>query len=151
MQQWRYDYRKLHAEMDLFAQSMGDVAYSQVWTYTKKMLAAHAEAMRPEDMGFEEALALAWSQFESTFDEDDDEALLSLAGIVIHLVNTVPLGQTCAFNEAIEIGFAMARGFSKAEAVEQLRQQQIRQEVNATHPPYPFAPCLSVVDGDKQQ
>ncbi len=149
MQQWRYDYRKLHEEMDLFAEKIGCVAYSQVWTYTKRMVSAHAEAMRPAEMSPEDALSLAWTQFESTFDEEDDEALLSLAGIVIHLVNTVPLGQTCAFNEAIEIGFAMARGFSKEEAVAQFRRQQRRQEVNAVHPPYPFAPCLSVIEGDK--
>ena len=42
---------------------------------------------------------------------------LSLAGIVIHLVNAVPLGKTLAFHDTIEIGFAMARGFSEAEAM----------------------------------
>ena len=145
---WQYDYKKLLQEMDDFSIQIADEAFSQVWIYTKKMIQAHAEAMRPESMPSEEALSLAWSQFESTFDEQDDEAILSLAGIVIHLVNTVPLGKTRTFHDAIEIAFTMARGFSRQEAIEE--HQSIAQEVNAMIAmPYTSPSSLIIVDGGK--
>jgi|GEM_PF-6469143 len=148
MQNWQYDYKKLLQEMDTFSIQIADEAFSQVWLYTKKMIQAHAEAMRPELMSHEEALSLAWSQFESTFDEQDDEAILSLAGIVIHLVNTVPLGKTRIFHDAIEIAFTMARGFSREEAIEE--HQSIVQEVNAMMAsPYTSSTSLMIVEGGK--
>ena len=148
MLDWQYDYKKLLQERDTFSIQMADEAFSQVWLYTKKMVNAHAEAMRPESMSHEQAISLAWSQFESTFDEQDDEAILSLAGIVIHLVNTVPLGKTRIFHDAIEIAFTMARGFSREEAIEE--HQSIAQEVNAMiASPYTAPASLMVVDGGK--
>ena len=112
------------------------------------MISAHALAIRPTDMSEEEAKSLAWSQFESTFDEHEDDAILSLAGIVIHLVNSVPLGKTLAFHDTIEIGFAMARGFSEAEAISE--QKSIAQEVNAFISNTEIRPALSVINGGKR-
>ena len=113
------------------------------------MITAHAEAIRPETMNTEEACSLAWSQFESTFDEHEDDSILSLAGIVIHLVNAVPLGKTLAFHDTIELGFAMARGFSEAEAM--AGQNRIAQEVGAFVSSKQSNLCtLSIVNGGKQ-
>jgi len=129
MQNWQYDYKKLLQEMDTFSIQIADEAFSQVWLYTKKMIQAHAEAMRPELMSH-------------------DEAILSLAGIVIHLVNTVPLGKTRIFHDAIEIAFTMARGFSREEAIEE--HQSIVQEVNAMMAsPYTSSTSLMIVEGGK--
>ena len=149
MQNWQYDYKKLIEKMDHFALQICNPAFSQIWTYTKAMIFAHSQAIRPDGMSVEEAHSLAWGQFESTFDEHEDDAILSLAGIVIHLVNSVPLGKTLAFHDTIEIGFAMARGFSEAEAI--AGQKRLAQEVGAflstarssSHP-------LSIVNGGKQ-
>ena len=148
MQNWHYDYNKLIEKMDRFALQIANGAFSQVWTYTKTMISAHALAIRPDDMSEEEATSLAWSQFESTFDEHEDEAILSLAGIVIHLVNSVPLGKTLAFHDTIEIGFAMARGFSESEAIAE--QKSVAQEVNAFILNAQARPCtLSVINGGR--
>lgn len=147
MQNWQYDYNKLIEKMDRFALQISHSAFSQVWTYTKKMISAHAMAIRPSDMSEDEAMSLAWSQFESTFDEHEDDAILSLAGIVIHLVNSVPLGKTLAFHDTIEVGFAMARGFSEAEAIS--AQKSIAQEVNAFISNAQIRPALSVINGGK--
>lgn len=149
MQNWHYDYSKLIEKMDRFALQISNRAFSQVWTYTKAMIAAHALAIRPVGMTEDEAKSLAWSQFESTFDEHEDDAILSLAGIVIHLVNSVPLGKTLAFHDTIEIGFAMARGFSESEAIAE--QKSIAQEVNAFISNAQIRPCsLSVINGGKR-
>ncbi len=150
---WQYDFPQLLEEMDTFANTLNDIAFTQTWIYTKKMIAAHAEAMRPKEMSLTEALSLAWSQFESTFDENDDDAILALAGIVIHLVNTVPLGQTRAFHDAIEIGFARARGFSKEDA----QQERLAASQASYHQGHEFElptfhpsnPVLTVIDGGK--
>lgn len=149
MQNWQYDYNKLIEQMDRFALQICNPAFSQVWTYTKAMIFAHAEAIRPNQMPIEEAHSLAWSQFESTFDEHEDDAILSLAGIVIHLVNAVPLGKTLAFHDTIEIGFAMARGFSESDAI--AGQSRIAQEVGAfISNTQTRANTLSVVHGGKR-
>ena len=149
MQNWQYDYTKLIEKMDRFALQISSAAFSQVWTYTKAMISAHALAICPNDMSEEEANSLAWSQFESTFDEHEDDAILSLAGIVIHLVNSVPLGKTLAFHDTIEVGFAMARGFSESEAIAE--QKIIAQEVNAFISNAQIRPCaLSVINGGKR-
>ena len=148
MQNWHYDYNKLIEKMDRFAFQISNAAFSQVWGYTKTMISAHALAIRPNDMSEEEANSLAWSQFESTFDEHEDDAILSLAGIVIHLVNSVPLGKTLAFHDTIEVGFAMARGFSESEAIAE--QKSIAQEVNAFMANAQLRPSpLSVINGGK--
>ena len=149
MQNWQYDYNKLIEKVDHFALQISSRAFTEVWTYTKKMVTAHAFAIATSDMNENEALALAWSQFESTFDEHEDDAILALAGIVIHLVNTVPLGKTLLFHDTIEVGFAMARGFSEAEATAQ--QRRIAQEVGAfITTTTPRVATLSVIDGGKQ-
>ena len=148
MQNWHYDYNKLIEKMDQFTLQISNVAFSQAWTYTKTMIFAHALAIRPDDMSEEEVYSLAWSQFESTFDEHEDDAILSLAGIVIHLVNSVPLGKTLAFHDTIEIGFAMARGFSESEAIAE--QKSIAQEVNAfIVNAQPRTCSLSVINGGR--
>jgi len=146
MQNWQYDHTKFIQKVDQFANQIADDAFSQTWTYTKKMISAHALAMCPESMNEEEALSLAWSQFESTFDEQDD-AILALAGIVIHLVNSVPLGKTLAFHDTIEIGFAMARGFSEEEAM--LEQKALIQQMNAFVNTTTRTCPLSVIVGGK--
>ena len=149
MQNWQYDYTKLIEKMDRFALQISSSAFSQAWTYTKAMISAHALAICPNDMSEEETKSLAWSQFESTFDEHEDDAILSLAGIVIHLVNSVPLGKTLAFHDTIEVGFAMARGFSETEAIAE--QKIIAQEVNAFISNAQIRPCaLSVINGGKR-
>ena len=114
---WQYEYTKLIGYLDQYADE-SEERYRQAWTYTKHMINAHAKAIQTPDMSNEESSSLAWSQFESTFDENDD-ALLSLAGIVVHLVNSVPLGQTLAFHQAVEVAFLLARGFDQANAVQQ--------------------------------
>ena len=149
MQNWQYDYNKLIEQLDHFALQISAPEFTEVWTYTKKMVTAHAFAISTSDMSEIEALSLAWSQFESTFDEHEDDAILALAGIVIHLVNTVPLGKTLLFHDTIEIGFAMARGFSKSEAMAQ--QRSLAQEVGAfITTVQPRMTTLSVIDGGKQ-
>ena len=149
MQNWHYDYNRLIEIMDRFAFQISNPAFSEVWTYTKAMIAAHALAIRPANMTENEAQSLAWSQFESTFDEHEDDSILTLAGIVIHLVNSVPLGKTLAFHDTIEIGFAMARGFSESEAKAQ--QESIAQEVNAFFSNARVGPhTLSVINGGKR-
>jgi hypothetical protein len=122
MTDWLFQYKELIDSLDDFALQSKNVEYQKAWRYTKAMISAHAFAIRPPDISDEEALSVAWAQFECTFDEDEDNALLSLAGIIANLVNCVPLGQGSAFHEAIEVAFARARGFSKEEAVNQHRE-----------------------------
>ncbi len=117
MSKWQYEYTKLIEYLDQYSVSQQQ-QYQHAWIYTKHMVEAHAQFLRSGDMPLEESLAVSWSQFESTFDENDD-ALLSLAGIVVHLVNSVPLGQTLAFHQAVEVGFLLARGFNERDAVQQ--------------------------------
>jgi hypothetical protein len=149
MQNWQYDYNQLIEKMDHFVLQISNPAFSQIWTYTKAMVFAHAQAIRPDGMSLDEAHSLAWSQFESTFDEHEDDAILSLVGIVIHLVNAVPLGKTLAFHDTIEVGFAMARGFSEVEAI--AVQKRLAQEVGAFISTTQTRSCaLSVVNGGKQ-
>ena len=122
MTNWLFQYKDLIDTLDDFARQSENIEYQQAWIYTKAMIQAHALAIKPEDVSNEEALAVAWAQFECTFDEDEDNALLSLAGIIANLVNCVPLGQGAVFHESIEVAFARARGFSKEEAIEQHRE-----------------------------
>ena len=122
MTDWLFQYKDLIDTLDEFASQSNDVEYQNAWKYTKAMITAHAQAIKPADVNNEEALAVAWAQFECTFDEDEDKALLALAGIIANLVNCVPLGQGSTFHEAIEVAFARARGFSKEEAIAQHRE-----------------------------
>ena len=121
---WTYDYQHIINQLDQFAARVNDNGFNTAWTYTKLMVAAHGNAIKTLSNSTEDCTSLAWSHFESTFDEAEEEDLLALTGIVIHLVNTVPFGQTKSFHEAIEVGFSMARGFSKEEALEQLQHYQ---------------------------
>ena len=125
MPNWLFQYRDLLQIMDAFALSTDNVEFQQTWLYTKKMINAHAMAIRSPELPKEEALAIAWSQFEATFDEEDENALLSLAGIIANFVNSVPYGLSTKFYHTIEIGFARARGFSQEEAEEQQRERQL--------------------------
>jgi len=122
MTDWLFQYKDLIDTLDEFASQSNSIEYQQAWQYTKAMITAHAMAIKPADVTNEEALAVAWAQFECTFDEDEDKALLALAGIIANLVNCVPLGKGSAFHEAIEVAFARARGFSKEEAIAQHRE-----------------------------
>ena len=116
MTDWLFQYEDLISTMDDYALSTESVEYQKAWSYTKHMMKAHAFAIRPEGVTDKEALSVAWAQFESTFDEDEEQALLPLAGIIANLVNCIPFGEGAKFHEAIEVGFARARGFSKEEA-----------------------------------
>ena len=144
---WQYEYKRLIDFLDQFSKE-SEVRYQQAWSYTKHMVAAHAQAIRTQEIDLEESLALAWSQFESTFDEND-EALLSLAGIVVHLVNSVPLGQTLAFHQAVEVAFLLARGFDEDDAVHQ-HKKAMAQSL-AAFPDFKLStvstPSLKVIDG----
>ena len=119
MEDWLFQYNDLISTLDDFAIQTDCVKYKEAWDYTKQMINAHALAIKPTEVSNQEALAVAWAQFECTFDEEENNALLSLAGIVANLVNSVPLGQGATFHEAIEVAFARARGFSKEEALAQ--------------------------------
>lgn len=121
-----YEYQHIIAQLDQFDASLDDNTFHNAWMYTKLMVHAHGEVIRTLSDVQDDCSALAWSQFESTFDDDDYESLLALTGIVIHLVNAIPFGQTKHFHHAIEVGFAMARGFSKQEALEHLGQCQVQ-------------------------
>jgi hypothetical protein len=121
-----YEYQHVIEQLDQFDATVQDSTFHKAWLYTKLMVQAHGEAIRTLSNIQDDCTALAWSQFESTFDDDDYESLLALTGIVIHLVNAIPFGQTKHFHHAIEVGFAMARGFTKQEALEHLRQCQIQ-------------------------
>lgn len=148
---WTYDYQHIINQLDQFAHFVNDNRFNTAWTYTKLMIAAHGNAIKTLSNSTEDCASLAWSHFESTFDEAEEEDLLALTGIVIHLVNTVPFGQTKAFHEAIEIGFSMARGFSKEEALQQLQQLQV-QTASAntsilTHTCESASPTLQIITG----
>ena len=124
MPNWLFQYRDMLQILDSFAKKTDDEAFQQTWLYTKKMIHAHALAICPAELPKEEALAIAWSQFEATFDEEDENALLSLAGIVANLVHSVPYGLSTEFYHTIEIAFTRARGFSQEEAEQQQRERQ---------------------------
>ena len=126
-------YNKLLAKLDLFASYTQSEEYHQTWEYTKKMIEAHAKAICPSDVSLEEARSIAWFQFESTFEEDENRSLLSLAGIVANLVNAVPFGYTRCFHECIEIAFALARGEEEEIARKQHRSHVQEQSANWRH------------------
>ena len=121
-----YEYQYVIEHLDQFDTMVQDATFHKAWLYTKLMVQAHGEAIRTLSNSHDDCIALAWSQFESTFDDHDYESLLALTGIVIHLVNAIPFGQTKHFHHAIEVGFSMARGFTKQEALEHLRQCQVQ-------------------------
>ena len=124
MPNWLFQYKDLLEIVDSFAIQTENEEFQQTWRYTKRMIHAHAEAIRPSELPKEEALAIAWAQFEATFDDEDENALLSLAGIVANLVNSVPFGLSTSFYHTIEIAFARARGFSQEEAEQLQRERQ---------------------------
>lgn len=126
---YTYDYNQLIHQLNQFCGRIDSPEFERAWKYTKLMVGSHGEAIRKLTGTKTDCQALAWSHFESTFDDEEHDALLALTGIVIHLVNSVPFGQTKAFHQAIEVGFSMARGFSKQEAMEQLAMCHIQ---NAT-------------------
>ena len=128
-----FDYNKILTKLDQFASYTQSEEYSQTWEYTKKMIDAHAIAICPSDLSVEEARSIAWFQFESTFEEDENRSLLSLAGIVANLVNAVPFGYTRCFHECIEIAFALARGEGEEMARIQHRSQVHEQSANWRH------------------
>ena len=126
MSDWHFQYIDMLQTLDIFADQSQNKEFQQTWIYTKKMIQAHSVAISPEGLPKEEALSIAWSQFEATFDEEDENALLSLAGIIANFVNAVPYSLSTIFYHTIEIAFARARGFSLEEAE---LQQQERQRV----------------------
>lgn len=125
MSRWLFQYRDMLQILDTFADQTDNNAFQQTWLYTKRMINAHALAICPPELPKDEAMAIAWSQFEATFDEEDENALLSLAGIIANLVNSVPYGLSTEFYHTIEIAFARARGFSQEEAELQQRERQL--------------------------
>ena len=124
MSDWHFQYIDMIHTLDAFADQTENQAFQQTWLYTKDMILAHALASFPKDLPKEEALSVAWSQFEATFDEDDENAVLSLTGIIANFVNAVPYGLSTTFYHTIEIAFARARGFSIEEAEQQKRERQ---------------------------
>ena len=123
MPNWLFQHRELIKMVDAFVLQTNNEEFQQTWRYTKRMVGAHALASCPPGMPKEEALSLAWSQFEATFDEEDENALLSLAGIVANFVNAVPYGLSTEFYHTIEIAFSRARGFTQAEAEQQQKER----------------------------
>jgi hypothetical protein len=127
MSDWHFQYTNMINTLDVFAVQTQDKVFQETWIYTKKMIESHAIAICPSDIPKEEALSIAWSQFEATFDEDEENALLSLAGIIANFINAIPYGLSTSFYHTIEIAFARARGFSQEEAE---LQKSERQRVN---------------------
>lgn len=119
MDNWLYQYNDLIETIDGFAKADGDEEFLNAWEYTKKMVTAHGLAIKPAEVSSSEALSIAWSQFEDTFDDEDEQGVLSLAGIIAHLVSTVPVGKNQEFHMALEVGFLRGRGFSKEDAMTQ--------------------------------
>ena len=114
--EWLFDYAALIDTIDQFARDIESPDFAFMWTYTKSMVEAHGRAIAPPDTTEKEALAVAWSQFEDTFDDDETRAIISLAGIIAAFVSSVPEEHTASFHRALEVGFALARGFSKEDA-----------------------------------
>ena len=115
MADWFFQYEDLISILDQFSAESNSVEFQETWEYTKKMISAHAFAICPAGTSPKEALSIAWSQFETALD-DDENALLSLDGIAANLINAVPHGQSIRFYHQLEIGFSVARGFSREEA-----------------------------------
>ena len=124
------------------------------------MIRAHGMAIAPEGTTEKEALAVAWSQFEDTFDDDETRSIISLAGIIAALVSAVPEDKTAQFHKALEVGFALARGFSEDDAHEQhnkwlednpelLSIIKAEAEIQREHELRNLKASLKVIDGGK--
>ena len=113
---WLFDYKALIATIDQFAEDIESSDFNFMWAYTKTMVKAHGHAIAPPNAPEEEAMAVAWSQFEDTFDDDETRSIISLAGIIAALVSSVPDKQITNFHRALEVGFALARGFTEEDA-----------------------------------
>jgi hypothetical protein len=114
--EWIFDYQALIDSINHFAKEIDSPDFIFMWKYTQKMVKAHGLAIAPPYIPEEEATAIAWSQFEDTFDDDESSSIISLAGIIAALVSTVPEANTTQFHRALEVGFARARGFSAEDA-----------------------------------
>ena len=119
MDKWLFQYRNLIETIDEFADEHGDEEFCCAWKYTKDMVTAHGLAIKPPNTPADEAMSIAWSQFEDTFDDNEEQGIVSLAGIIAHLVTSVPVGKSQEFHLALEVGFAKARGFSTEDAIAQ--------------------------------
>ena len=114
--EWLFDYAALIATIDQFGEEIDSPDFNYMWTYTKAMVQAHGQAIAPPGAPENEAMAVAWSQFEDTFDDDETRAIISLAGIIAAFVSSVPEEHTTQFHRALEVGFALARGFTEEDA-----------------------------------
>jgi hypothetical protein len=115
-QGWIFQYQFLIDKISDFAMENGDDRFRYAWTYTQKMVLAHAIAIKPDKYDNDQALSVAWSQFEDTFEADEDGSLISLTGIVGNLLASVPEGFGQEFHKALKVGFDLARGFKDEEA-----------------------------------
>lgn len=158
--EWLFDYAALIGTIDQFAEEIECTDFTFMWAYTKAMVSAHGRAIAPPNAPDEEALAVAWSQFEDTFDDDETRAIISLAGIIAALVSAVPDDQTAQFHRALEVGFALARGFTEEDAHAQheewlednpdllslIREEEARHRANSRQA---LKAKLKVIDGGK--
>ena len=110
--EWLFDYAALIGTIDQFAEEIDCTDFTFMWAYTKAMVSAHGRAIAPPNAPDEEALAVAWSQFEDTFDDDETRAIISLAGIIAALVQTI---RPHSFTEPLRLA-RLARGFTEEDA-----------------------------------
>ena len=118
MTQWTFQFSEFIDSIDEFATEHGDEDFRFAWSYTQHMVNAHGLAIGG-DAPEQESIAIAWSQFEDTFDDDEDGSVVSLTGIIHNLFCAVPIGTNSEFLRALQIGFARARGFSKEDAIKE--------------------------------
>lgn len=143
MTEWTFQYNAFINSIDEFSIEHGDDDFAFAWMYTQKMVQAHGLALGG-DAPETESVAIAWSQFEDTFDDDEDGAVISLAGIIANLVGAVPIGKNAEFHRALEIGFARARGFSKEDAIQQ--HEKWIAEHDADY--FPLDRSIAIVDNE---
>jgi len=134
-----YDYLSLIEEVDLFAERMGNLKFSGVWEYTKKMMETHAKQMND--------LALAWEEFENTFKGEEDipsQYHIPLQGLIMNLVVALPEHEQENFHRSIDIGFGRARGLGRCAAL--LMHQEVILQMQAGN----AVPSLILIEGGKK-
>jgi hypothetical protein len=124
MSTWMYEYRKLIHEIDTMQVNIGTTYSVTAWDKIKRRMTAIARQWTQEDPSttFELSLASAWLLWEDRLSTDNppqDEDDIRVGELADLFVSSSPEGSAGEWGYTLEIAFALARGFTREEAIDQ--------------------------------
>jgi hypothetical protein len=118
MSQILFKHKELTSTVDTYVSTTGDMVFSMVWEYVKKMVEAQAKFLRHDETSAE-AKSRCWFSFEQacSHDLEDINDPFDFALEALYRSYTVAAPVWGESNFWMEVGFGKARGRTEKEAM----------------------------------